>query len=96
MKKAVKIKKKKKMSTSARERKKMQIETKPKPDLKQRVDEVPPEPKRKVIAMRADAHTVVYIPARLSAKTRQQRFEQFCIKHRLGNYKDYQLKEQPL
>jgi hypothetical protein len=76
--------------------KKVQIETKPKPDLKQRVDEVPKEVKRKVIAMRADAHTVVYIPARLSAKARQQRFEQFCIKHRLGKYKDYQLKEQPL
>lgn len=56
--------------------------------------EVPPEPKRKVIAMRADAHTVVYIPAKLSAKARQQRFEQFCIKHRLGKYKDYQLNEQ--
>lgn len=52
-------------------------------------DVIPPMPQRKCVPYRADAHTTVYIDAKLNKKERQQRFERFCIKHQLGEWRKF-------
>jgi hypothetical protein len=57
-------------------------------------DEISPDVKEKIrrikrIPYRVDVNTTVYIEAKYSKKERQARFERFCIKHRLGDWRTF-------
>lgn len=84
----------KKKKTKKKARSAIPKQTKPDFELNALEDElnikkIPPERKRKSVPYRVNANTVVLIDASLSKAQQQERFEKFCIKTQLGNWREY-------